>query len=176
MWDSRKDLLRSLGKTSVHQDQFGTFKSNDHKPPPPQYIGPKIEFGYRVCCSHDNCPLHSAEQWPAREAGGEIGYIAIPWHNPFFWLLQIRECHNSSNDDWCIYMLSTQRTQRLRVSETDDTFSEDLYEGSEFHSTLYHMIKDYSNPDAIDRLKHSHHLFVDCVQQLLSMTRVLTYS
>lgn len=89
----------------------------------------------------------------------------------------MRECRDSSNDDdWSLYLLSTLRTQRLKISESDDTFSDDLYDGSEFHSTLYHMIKDYSSPDAIDRLKHSHHLFVDCVHQLLSMTKVLTYS
>ncbi|XP_072256036.1 dynein axonemal intermediate chain 7 isoform X2 [Pyxicephalus adspersus] len=91
-------------------------------------------------------------------------------------IIKVRECRDSSDDDWSLYLLSTQRTQRLKISETDDEFSEDLYEGSEFHSTLYHMIKDYSSSDAIDRLKHSHHLFVNCVYQLLSMTRLLTYS
>lgn len=92
-------------------------------------------------------------------------------------IVKVRECRDSSNnDDWSLYLLSSQRTQRLKISESDDIFSEDLYDGSEFHSTLYHMIKDYSSSDAIDRLKHSHHLFVDCVYQLLSMTRVLTYS
>ncbi|XP_040201351.1 dynein intermediate chain CFAP94, axonemal [Rana temporaria] len=92
-------------------------------------------------------------------------------------VVKVRECRDSSNDDdWSLYLLSPLRTQRLKISESDDTFSDDLYDGSEFHSTLYHMIKDYSSPDAIDRLKHSHHLFVDCVHQLLSMTKVLTYS
>ncbi|KAM5173177.1 dynein axonemal intermediate chain 7 [Mantella aurantiaca] len=91
-------------------------------------------------------------------------------------VVKVKECCDSPNDDWSLYMSSTQRTQRLKISESEETFTEDLYEGSEFHSTLYHMIKDYSSSNAIDRLKHSHHLFVDCVHQLLSMTRVLTYS
>ncbi|XP_063785434.1 dynein axonemal intermediate chain 7 isoform X2 [Pseudophryne corroboree] len=81
-----------------------------------------------------------------------------------------------AENDWSLYMLSTQRTQRLKVSESSEEFSEELYDGSEFHSTLYHMIKDYCSPEATERLKHCHHLFVDCAYQLLDMTRVLTYS
>ncbi|XP_068134117.1 dynein axonemal intermediate chain 7 isoform X2 [Hyperolius riggenbachi] len=86
------------------------------------------------------------------------------------------QCSSASSEDWSLYMLSTQRAQRLKISESSDTFSRDLYEGSEFHSTLYHMLKDYCSPEATERLKHSHHLFVDCIYQLLSMTRVLTFS
>ncbi|CAH2278497.1 Hypothetical predicted protein [Pelobates cultripes] len=82
----------------------------------------------------------------------------------------------SSDESWSLYMLNSQRTQRLKISESSETFSDELFEHSELHSTLYHMIKDYASAGAVEALQHSHHLFVDCVYQLLSMTKVLTYS
>ncbi|KAM4036419.1 LOW QUALITY PROTEIN: dynein axonemal intermediate chain 7 [Anomaloglossus baeobatrachus] len=81
-----------------------------------------------------------------------------------------------SEDDWSLYMLSARRTLRLKVSESSESFSEELYDGSEFHSTLYHTMKDSCAPEAMARLQHSHHLFIDCVHQLLSSTRLLTFS
>ncbi|XP_075066859.1 dynein axonemal intermediate chain 7 isoform X2 [Mixophyes fleayi] len=91
-------------------------------------------------------------------------------------VVKVKEKSDPPNDDWSLYMLSAQRTQRLKVSETSEIFSSELYDGSEFHSTLYHMIRDYCSHEAPERLKQSHHLFVDCVYQLLNMTKVLTYS
>ncbi|XP_069820037.1 dynein axonemal intermediate chain 7 [Dendropsophus ebraccatus] len=92
-------------------------------------------------------------------------------------IVKVREGSGSGSEaDWSLYMVSRQRTQRLKISESSDTFSEDLYEGSEFHSTLYHMIRDDCSSEATERLHHSHHLYIDCVYQLLNATRVLTYS
>ncbi|KAM8973933.1 dynein axonemal intermediate chain 7 [Pelodytes ibericus] len=82
----------------------------------------------------------------------------------------------SNEDGWSLYMLNPERRQRLKISESAECFSDVLYTNSEFHSTLYHMIKDYASADATENLRHSHHLFMDCVHQLLNMTRVLTYS
>ncbi|KAE8613045.1 hypothetical protein XENTR_v10007543 [Xenopus tropicalis] len=79
-------------------------------------------------------------------------------------------------EPWALYMLSSQRAQRLKISESSAEFSDDLYEKSEFHSTLYHMIKEYSGAEATGRLRDSRPLFVDCVYQLLSMTRILAFS
>ncbi|KAM3925258.1 dynein axonemal intermediate chain 7 [Leptodactylus fuscus] len=92
-------------------------------------------------------------------------------------IMKVRECSGSGGDhEWALYLLSTRRAQRLKVTESCDTFSEELYEGSEFHSTLYHMVRDYSSAEATARLRHSHHLHMDCVYELLSATKVLTYS
>uniref|UniRef100_A0A8C5MCP3 Dynein axonemal intermediate chain 7 n=1 Tax=Leptobrachium leishanense TaxID=445787 RepID=A0A8C5MCP3_9ANUR len=83
---------------------------------------------------------------------------------------------DTSEESWALYMLNPHRTQRLKISESSEAFSAELFERSEFHSTLYHMIKDYASPDAMEAPKNTHHLFLDCVHQILSMTRVLTYS
>ncbi|XP_073400113.1 dynein axonemal intermediate chain 7 isoform X2 [Dendrobates tinctorius] len=92
-------------------------------------------------------------------------------------VVKVREGSGScSEDDWSLYMLSPQRTQRLKVSESSESFSAELYEGSEFHSSLYHMLRDYCNPEATARLAHSHHLFIACMYELLSATRLLTFS
>ncbi|XP_044137247.1 dynein axonemal intermediate chain 7 [Bufo gargarizans] len=92
-------------------------------------------------------------------------------------IVKVKESSGFHNEeDWSLYLLSTQRTQRLKISESSDTFSEELYDGSEFHTTLYHMIRDYCSPEATERLQRSDHLFIDCVYGLLNGTRVLTYS
>ncbi|KAG8438553.1 hypothetical protein GDO86_004934, partial [Hymenochirus boettgeri] len=77
---------------------------------------------------------------------------------------------------WALYMLSPTRSRRLKISESSGDFSDDLYDRSEFHSTLYHMVKDYSSPETMEMVKDCHHLFVDCVYQILNMTKVLTFS
>lgn len=92
-------------------------------------------------------------------------------------IMKVRESSGSRNEtDWSLYMLSTKRSQRLKISESSETFSEELHDGSEFHTTLYHMIREDCGAEATERLRLSHHLFVDCVYELLSATRVLTYS
>ncbi|XP_073506622.1 dynein axonemal intermediate chain 7 isoform X2 [Phyllobates terribilis] len=92
-------------------------------------------------------------------------------------VVKVREAAGScSEDDWSLYMLSPQRTQRLKVSECSESFSAELYDGSEFHSSLYHMVRDHCSPEAMARLPHSHHLFIDCVYELLRSTRLLTFS
>ncbi|XP_077123306.1 dynein axonemal intermediate chain 7 isoform X2 [Ranitomeya variabilis] len=92
-------------------------------------------------------------------------------------VVKVREGSGScSEDDWSLYMLSPQRTQRLKVSESSERFSAELYEGSEFHSSLYHMVRDYCSPEATARLPSSHPLFIACVYELLSATRLLSFS
>ncbi|CAJ0942402.1 unnamed protein product [Ranitomeya imitator] len=92
-------------------------------------------------------------------------------------VVKVREGSGScSEDDWSLYMLSPQRTQRLKVSESSESFSAELYEGSEFHSSLYHMVRDYCSPEATAQLPPSHPLFIACVYELLSTTRLLSFS
>ncbi|KYO36736.1 protein CASC1 isoform D [Alligator mississippiensis] len=80
------------------------------------------------------------------------------------------------DEDWSLYMFNGQRAQRLKITETSEAFSEELAEETEFHSTLYHMIKDFASEPAIERVKKSSCLFTDAVYQLLLGTKVLTYS
>ncbi|XP_075295632.1 dynein axonemal intermediate chain 7 isoform X3 [Opisthocomus hoazin] len=78
--------------------------------------------------------------------------------------------------DWALYMFNGQKAQKLKIIETSETFSEELAEGSEFHSTLYHMLKDFASKEAMDKVETASCLFIDVVYQLLLATRVLTYS
>ncbi|XP_043394618.1 dynein axonemal intermediate chain 7 isoform X9 [Chelonia mydas] len=80
------------------------------------------------------------------------------------------------DEDWSLYMFNGQRAQRLMISETSEAFSEDLANNTEFHSTLYHLIKDFASEEAIEKVKKASCLFIDAVYQLLIATRVLTYS
>ncbi|KFW73320.1 Protein CASC1, partial [Pygoscelis adeliae] len=78
--------------------------------------------------------------------------------------------------DWSLYMFNGQKAQKLKITETSEAFSEELEESSEFHSTLYHMLKDFASKEAIDKVETASFLFIDVVYQLLLATRVLTYS
>uniref|UniRef100_A0A452HI49 Dynein axonemal intermediate chain 7 n=1 Tax=Gopherus agassizii TaxID=38772 RepID=A0A452HI49_9SAUR len=80
------------------------------------------------------------------------------------------------DEDWSLYMFNGQRAQRLKISETSEAFSEDLAENTEFHSTLYHLLKDFASEGAIEKVKKASCLFIDAIYQLLIATRVLTYS
>ncbi|XP_074907573.1 dynein axonemal intermediate chain 7 isoform X13 [Buteo buteo] len=78
--------------------------------------------------------------------------------------------------DWSLYMFNGQKAQNLKITESSEAFSEELEEDSEFHSTLYHMLKDFASKEAIDKVETANFLFIDVVYQLLLATRVLTYS
>lgn len=73
-------------------------------------------------------------------------------------------------------MFNGQRAQKLKITEASEAFSEELEEDSEFHSTLYHMLKDSASKEAVDKVGGASFLFVDVVYELLLATRVLTYS
>ncbi|NXP56143.1 CASC1 protein, partial [Heliornis fulica] len=77
--------------------------------------------------------------------------------------------------DWSLYVFNGQKAQKLKITETSEAFSEEL-EDSEFHSTIYHMLKDSASREAIHKVETASCLFVDVVYQLLLATRVLTYS
>ncbi|KAG2460348.1 CASC1 protein, partial [Polypterus senegalus] len=80
------------------------------------------------------------------------------------------------DEDWKIYMVSSRRAMRLKITEYSDAFSDDLAENSEFHSTFLHMIKDGISEEALEQMNQSHFLFIDCMQKLLNATKVLTFS
>ncbi|XP_022108639.1 axonemal 84 kDa protein-like isoform X2 [Acanthaster planci] len=83
---------------------------------------------------------------------------------------------DDEKDEWSLLMVSKQRTMKLRVSEYDEEFSEDYADGSQFHADLYHMVCELSTEEGMDRMGNTDFRFVDAVYQLLSATRLLTYS
>ncbi|XP_063251581.1 dynein axonemal intermediate chain 7-like isoform X2 [Prinia subflava] len=83
---------------------------------------------------------------------------------------------SAQDNDWSLYMFSDEKVQNLKLTETSEAFSEELEEGSEFHSTLYHMLKDSASSEAMDKVERAGFKFIDSVYQLLLATRVLAYS
>ncbi|GAB1291427.1 Dynein axonemal intermediate chain 7 [Apodemus speciosus] len=77
---------------------------------------------------------------------------------------------------WSLIMFSGDRAQVLKMQEESDRFSETLKEGTEFHSTLYHMMKDFASPVAMERVRLADCQFVDSVCYMLLSIRVLSYS
>ncbi|XP_039918095.1 dynein axonemal intermediate chain 7 isoform X2 [Hirundo rustica] len=83
---------------------------------------------------------------------------------------------SAKDNDWSLYVFSGEKVQNLQLTETSEAFSEELGEESEFHSTLYHMLKDSASNEAMDKVERAGFLFIDSVYQLLLATRVLAYS
>lgn len=80
------------------------------------------------------------------------------------------------NSNWTLLLFSGDRAQRLKIEEDSEMFSEALKEDTEFHSTLYHMIKDFASEEAMEKVRSSNCLFLDCVCQMLLLTRLFSYS
>ncbi|XP_057558184.1 dynein axonemal intermediate chain 7 isoform X2 [Hippopotamus amphibius kiboko] len=80
------------------------------------------------------------------------------------------------NPHWTLLMFSGDRAQSLKINESSDAFSEALKEETEFHSTLYHMVKDFASKEAMKKVRHSNCQFVDSVCHMLLSTRLLSYS
>ncbi|OWK03904.1 CASC1, partial [Cervus elaphus hippelaphus] len=80
------------------------------------------------------------------------------------------------NPNWTLLMFSGDRAQSLKINESSDAFSEVLKEETEFHSTLYHMVKDFASQEAMREVRRSNCQFVDSVCHMLLSTRLLSYS
>ncbi|XP_055136331.2 dynein axonemal intermediate chain 7 isoform X6 [Symphalangus syndactylus] len=84
------------------------------------------------------------------------------------------EC--TENPNWALLMFSGDRAQRLKIKEKSEAFSEALKEETEFHSTLYHMVKDFASKEAMEKVRSSNCQFVNSVCHMLLSTRLLSYS
>ncbi|XP_048010908.1 dynein axonemal intermediate chain 7 isoform X1 [Megalobrama amblycephala] len=86
------------------------------------------------------------------------------------------EAEPVAEEAWSLYLLGAQRNQHLKMKEHDSSFSPELAEGTEFHSTFLHMLRQDMSIEGQARIRQSHYLYTDTVQRLLWATRVLTYS
>nr|XP_031526466.1 protein CASC1 isoform X4 [Vicugna pacos] len=82
----------------------------------------------------------------------------------------------SPNPNWNFLMFSGDRAQSLKINESSEAFSKALKEDTEFHSTLYHMVKDSASEEAMEKVGRSSCQFIDSVCHLLLSTRLLSYS
>ncbi|KAB1254189.1 Protein CASC1 [Camelus dromedarius] len=82
----------------------------------------------------------------------------------------------SQNPNWNFLMFSGDRAQSLKINESSEAFSKALKEETEFHSTLYHMVKDFASEEAMEKVRLSSCQFIDSVCHLLLSTRLLSYS
>ncbi|XP_034883941.1 protein CASC1 isoform X6 [Mirounga leonina] len=78
--------------------------------------------------------------------------------------------------NWTLLMFSGDRAQRLKINEDSEAFSEALQEETEFHSTLYHMVKDFASKKAMEKIRSSNCQVIDSVCYMLLSTRLLSYS
>ncbi|XP_023370469.1 protein CASC1 isoform X2 [Otolemur garnettii] len=80
------------------------------------------------------------------------------------------------NPNWDLLLFTGDRAQMLKINEESEAFSEALKEETEFHSTLYHMVKDFASKEAMEKIRSSDCQSLACVCQMLLSTRLLSYS
>ncbi|XP_050403844.1 dynein axonemal intermediate chain 7 [Patella vulgata] len=79
-------------------------------------------------------------------------------------------------EDWSVYKSTKTRAMKLKTTEISDEFSDELAENTEFRSNLYHLMKITISEEGMDRIEKTDYKYIDCVQQLLQATKVLTYA
>ncbi|KAK3104097.1 hypothetical protein FSP39_024384 [Pinctada imbricata] len=79
-------------------------------------------------------------------------------------------------DDWKVFLMTKKRAMKLQVTEFDETFSEDLAENTTFKSNLYNLMMSQCSEEAKERINGTSFQYVDCVEQILKATKVLSYS
>ncbi|CAH1786904.1 unnamed protein product, partial [Owenia fusiformis] len=79
-------------------------------------------------------------------------------------------------EDWSMFMITSKRTMKLKMTEFDDNFSEEVAENTNFHADLYHMAQEIASEEAKQRITNTSYEFTDCVQQLMFATKLLSYS
>ncbi|KAL5006456.1 hypothetical protein ScPMuIL_015262 [Solemya velum] len=94
-------------------------------------------------------------------------------------LFQGSECLRDEplmEDEWSLYMVTKKRSLKLKMTEFDETFSDEIAEGTPHKSNMYHLLMDIGTADAKERVRNTNYQFSDCVYQLLSATKLTTYS
>ncbi|GFO01258.1 protein casc1-like [Plakobranchus ocellatus] len=78
-------------------------------------------------------------------------------------------------EDWSVFLATKRRVMKLKMTEFDDEFSS-APTGDVFKSNIYHLMTEVASEAALNRVKETNFQFVDCVEQLLRATKVLTYA
>ncbi|KAM9581335.1 dynein axonemal intermediate chain 7 isoform 5-T5 [Guaruba guarouba] len=127
--------------------------------------------------AHINMPYQG---WQLQPTGTDEALLIV---TTVFAVIQIQikvsehlKAESVKDKDWSLYLFNGQKAQKLKITESSEAFSEEIEEDSEFHSTIYHMLKDFSSKEAINKVETASFLFIDVVYQLLLTTRVLMYS
>nr|KAG5693296.1 hypothetical protein BaRGS_011617 [Batillaria attramentaria] len=79
-------------------------------------------------------------------------------------------------EDWGMFLVSKRRFAKLKMSEFDEEFSQEMETDVSFRSNLYHFLQGTGSEAAKERVQETSIEFVDCVHQLLKATQVLTYA
>ncbi|XP_037704031.1 dynein intermediate chain CFAP94, axonemal isoform X3 [Choloepus didactylus] len=80
------------------------------------------------------------------------------------------------HSNWVLLMFSGDRAQRLKINEDSEVYSEAIKDETELHSTLFHLVKDFSSVEGIEKIRSANCQFIDSVCQMLFSTRLLSYS
>nr|XP_014119626.1 protein CASC1 [Zonotrichia albicollis] len=127
--------------------------------------------------AHLNLPYQA---WELHPTGVDEGFFTV---TAAFATIQIQikvsehlTAGSAKGSHWSLLMFDGEKVQHLKLTETSEAFSEEVQEESEFHSTLYHMVKEFASSEAMEKVERAGCMFIDSVYQLLLATRVLAFS
>ncbi|XP_033752163.1 LOW QUALITY PROTEIN: axonemal 84 kDa protein-like [Pecten maximus] len=92
---------------------------------------------------------------------------------------QVSECLQDEpllEEDWGVFLMTKRRSMKLNLSDFDETYNEEMADGTVFKSNLYHLVEDLATPAAKERIVNTSFQFVDCVTQILKSTKLLTFA
>ncbi|XP_041366067.1 axonemal 84 kDa protein-like [Gigantopelta aegis] len=78
-------------------------------------------------------------------------------------------------EDWSLFQATKRQVMKLKMNEFDEQYVEESAV-TEYHSNMYHLVTYTGSEEAVDRIKSSSIEFIDCVEQILKATKVLTYA
>lgn len=81
-----------------------------------------------------------------------------------------------TDEEWSMLLMRNERCFKLKMKEFDEEFSEVYADGIQFHADLYHMVIELSSDAGRERMGQTDFKFVNAVNQILSASKVITYS
>ncbi|BFZ05042.1 hypothetical protein BsWGS_08084 [Bradybaena similaris] len=163
VWVTPGELIASLKRAGINifpTEDSSRFVSIQNKHP---YAEDKI---YQQMALTASSMAYAWSKWNGERGRDEI-------------IFQAAECMDDGplmEEEWSVFMASKRQVKKLKMTEFDEVFSEECPEEMQFKSTLYHLISSVASESAMDRIKETNFQFVECLYQLLTATRVLTYS
>ncbi|XP_069764549.1 dynein axonemal intermediate chain 7 isoform X2 [Narcine bancroftii] len=81
-----------------------------------------------------------------------------------------------AEDSWFLYLLRPERSQRLKMKESDEEWTKEIFENTDLYSNLYHMVKGQASEAAQDRILNTDYLFFMNTNEILQATKLLTHT
>jgi len=125
-----------------------------------------VDTLYQHMAVSASCCSYTWSKWNSDIGQEKVVVQACEWNSPKI----------PSEESYQLYLASERICCKLKMTEYDREFSEEIFPQTQMHPGLYHMIRDGGSDEMMRKLKETSVVFINCVHQLLSATNVFMYS